>query len=100
MQPLILSSDNTFDSITIDISSSSTTYTQDVMTSMSYGSDTITLNNIDLGINMDWVNQQAIYDEYREEKEIRERNEGVQKAWEQYKIMVALAKMPPEIPEE
>ena len=100
MQPLILSSDNTFDSITIDISSSLTTYTQDVMTSMSYGSDTITLNNIDLGMNMDWVNQQIIYDEYREEKEIRERNEGVQKAWEQYKIMVVLAKMPPEIPEE
>ena len=66
MQPLILSSDNTFDSITIDISSSST-YTQDVMTSMSCGSDTITLSNIDLGMNMDWVNQQIIYDEYREE---------------------------------
>lgn len=44
----------------------------------------------------DWFEDQRIVEEYKEEKAIRERNEGVQKAWEQYKIMVTLAKNPPE----
>jgi hypothetical protein len=68
-------------------------------------SDTITLDSaltgihtdIDTGFDMiDWFEDQQIVEEYKEEKEIRERNEGVQAAWEQYKIMVALAKNPPE----
>jgi hypothetical protein len=44
----------------------------------------------------DWLNDYSIVEEYKEEKAIRERNAGVQAAWEQYKIMVELAKNPPE----
>jgi hypothetical protein len=45
----------------------------------------------------DWIETSRIVDEYHEELAIRERNAGVQAAWEQYKIMVELAKNPPDI---
>lgn len=87
---------------TFNITSSMSISLPDVnMGTVSVGSvalDTITISDgADLtGMNMDWLEQYSVYEEYKEEKEIRERNEGVQKAWEQYKIMVALAKNPPE----
>lgn len=57
----------------------------------------ITLDgNYDLGIG-GWFEDQKILEEHREEKLLRENNEGIQKAWEAYKILVELAKNPPEI---
>ena len=64
--------------------------------------NTITLgnykSNVDdfADINIDWFEDQRIVNEYNEEKAIRESNPGIQEAWEQYKILVELAKNPPE----
>lgn len=111
-----MNDDNLIDlgSFTIDLSdiSSSTDYyaASDIYTSSS--SDTITLGNYSSSssgtftldalksgysdYNIDWFEDQRIVEEYKEEKAIREQNEGIQKAWEQYKILVELAKNPPE----
>lgn len=59
-------------------------------------SDTITIGDYDTSESFDWFKDQAILEEYREEKALREKNEGIQAAWEQYKILVELAKNPPE----
>lgn len=48
------------------------------------------------GFNITWWEDQEIVNTEREERAIRERNEGVRQAWEQYKIMVELARNPPE----
>lgn len=61
----------------------------------------VNLNGIDLDLTSSgvggWYEERRIIDEYNEEKALRENNEGIQKAWEQYKILVELAKNPPEI---
>ena len=97
------------DDVTIDLSynAANTINVGDITIPYISGtSDTITIgqssgySSIDLTTGLDglteWMEDQRIVEEYREEKAIRERNEGVQAAWEQYKIMVALAKEPPE----
>ena len=102
-------------SITIDLSnmenagdyySSDTIYTStssDTITLGDYASSssssTFTLDSLKSGFgdyNFDWFEDQRIVNEYNEEKAIRERNPGIQEAWEQYKILVELAKNPPE----
>lgn len=102
-------------SITIDLSnvqSSSDYYASDDLIYTSSSSDTITLgdytssssstftlDSLKSGFsdyNFDWFEDQRIVNEYNEEKAIRERNPGIQEAWEQYKILVELAKNPPE----
>jgi hypothetical protein len=99
---------NTIDlgSITIDLSSVSDDGSYYAACDTIYTSgttDTITLldhyksNSSDFSdINIDWFEDQRIVNEYNEEKAIRERNPGIQEAWEQYKILVELAKNPPE----
>jgi len=75
-----------------------------------YSTDTIDLSSINIGsmtsadtvtitpgFDIDWWEDQEIVNTEREERAIRERNEGVQQAWEQYKIMVELAKNPPNL---
>lgn len=106
--------DNLIDlgSITIDLSSSDYNYaasdiiytsgSSDTITLGDYSSsssNTITLDTFTSGLgdyNFDWFEEQRIVKEYNEEKDIRERNPGIQEAWEQYKILVELAKNPPE----
>jgi hypothetical protein len=61
-----------------------------------FNSSTDTIFVDDIGTS-NWIEEQQILQDYKEEKEIRERNAGVLAAWEQYKIMVELAKNPPEI---
>jgi hypothetical protein len=88
--------DNNMNNITIDISG------------YDYSTDTIDLSSINIGnisdagtvtitpgFDINWWEDQEIVNTEREERTIRERNEGVQRAWEQYKIMVELAKNPP-----
>jgi hypothetical protein len=88
------------DTVTLDLSGIDSAAADMVTTvnTSGIGSITIsdfTLNDFDITTS-EWFKDQEILKEHREEEEIRARNEGVQKAWEQYKIMVALAKEPPE----
>lgn len=104
--------DNTIDlgSIVLDLGNSSdyfypadaiyTSSSSDTITlSGSYmdsSSTTISLDSTSLGVDISgWYEDQQIIDEYKEEKALREQNEGIQHAWEQYKILVELAKNPP-----
>lgn len=101
--------DKNIDTITITLGDSFTyDYAFDTDNSISdyvnCSSDTITFGPIDhseiisagdIIDNIDWFEDQRILIEYQEEKELRERNEGIQAAWEQYKILVELAKNPP-----
>lgn len=111
-----MNDDNTIDlgSITIDLSnmnnaedyySSDTIYTSSSSDTITLGdyssgtSNTFTLDSLKSGFsdyNFDWFEDQRIVNEYNEEKAIRESNPGIQEAWEQYKILVELAKNPPE----
>lgn len=71
--------------------------TSDTITiGQSSGYQSIDLTGLDSSM-VDWMEDQRIVEEYKEEKAIRERNEGIQHAWEQYKILVELAKNPPEV---
>lgn len=67
-------------------------------TSLDYG-----IGQISLPSDVDWYKsmgnyfeKEQIYSDFKQEQEIRERNPGIQAAWEQYKILVELAKIPPE----
>ena len=88
------------DDVTIDLSynAANTINVGDITIPYISGtSDTITLGDYDTNESFDWFKDQAILEEYREEKALREKNEGIQAAWEQYKILVELAKNPPDI---
>lgn len=86
------------DAIIIDLSDldlSTYSYSSDYTITLDSGSASAAdITTFDIGA--DWLEDQEIVNTEREERAIRERNEGVQKAWEQYKIMVELAKNPPE----
>jgi hypothetical protein len=97
--------DDNVNDITIDISGYD--FSDDHYVTVG-GNDTIDLSSINIGnisdagtititpgFDMNWWEDQEIVNTEREERAIRERNEGVQRAWEQYKIMVELAKTPP-----
>ena len=84
---------NTMDTVTI---SDVTTNTGSVTLTIDPNYQ-IDLSDSDLGGIGTWYEERRIVDEYNEEKALRENNEGIQKAWEQYKILVELAKLPPEI---
>lgn len=97
-----LGNGNSYDLDITTATSSDSIYISDYVNA---SSDTITLGPIDtlsgyastdIKLDMDWFEDQRIVEEYREEQELRERNEGIQAAWEQYKILVELAKNPPE----
>lgn len=102
--------DNLIDlgSITLDLNSNDYNYAASDIIYTSGSSDTISIGNYSSGssdsitldgvgdFNFDWFEDQRIVKEYNEEKDIRERNPGIQAAWEQYKILVELAKNPPE----
>lgn len=97
-----LGNGNSYDLNITTATSSDSIYISDYVNA---SSDTITLGPLDtlsgysatdITVDMDWFEDQRIVEEYREEKAIRERNEGIQHAWEQYKILVELAKNPPE----
>ena len=102
--------DNLIDlgSITLDLNNNDYIYAASDIIYTSGSSDTISIGNYSSGssdsitldgvgdFNFDWFEDQRIVKEYNEEKDIRERNPGIQEVWEQYKILVELAKNPPE----
>lgn len=77
---------------TIDLSSISV----GSLNGLGYTDITINTGDIQLDYVTDYYKEQEIVSEYREEEKIRERNPGIQAAWEAYKILVELAKNPPE----
>lgn len=83
------------DSITISGIAGDSTYTTDSVTLSLDPSFQINLDDTTVGLGA-WYEERRIIDEYNEEKALRDQNEGIQKAWEQYKILVELAKNPPE----
>lgn len=74
------------DSITIDISS----YGAAQLAYTLSGLDTITIDNTNWAT--DWLVEREIVDEYHEAKRIRDAHPAVQHAWEQYQIMLNLAR--------
>lgn len=87
------------DTVLIDLSnismSSSMTYPAGGLYSHNWDPNlTVTLG--DPGSNFDGLNvymeERGIVDDYREAEAIRKRNPGVQAAWEQYQIMLNLAR--------
>ena len=85
------------DSITIDISShaaAQSVYTVGNLDSLTTGGDSSWS-----GVT-DWLVEREIIDQHHEEKRIRESHPAVQSAWEQYQIMLNLAREEPEDPQD
>jgi len=72
--------------ITIDLSH----YSAAQMTYTLLGTDDITIDNTNWAT--DWVVEREIIDQHHEEQRIRDTHPAVQYAWEQYQIMLNLAR--------
>lgn len=90
----IIYSDSTAEPMTIDLSDSITIDLSNYGAAQSAytisGIDTITLDNTEWAT--DWLVEREIIDRHHEENRIRESHPAVQHAWEQYQIMLNLAR--------
>jgi len=74
------------DSITIDFSNYGAAQPSYTVS----GLDTITINGSNW--STDWIAEREIIDQHHEERRIRDTHPAVQHAWEQYRIMLNLAR--------